>query len=678
MKPVLKRIEALSRRQKGGVLMLVDAALAPAALVLALLTTPPPGLVVPGGTLGDGVALLPALMLSAAALSQATGISRIALSEFEIDAQARTGLAALCLAVALALLSGLFGLAFTPGICAVFAAFYLLGAVAARLAMEQAIVRLHRAVGPRCRVLIYGAGSTGRQLAAALRNHKSIEVVAFVDDNPALHGLRIGGLQVLPPVRLTDLARRRRIRRVLLALPSLSRPNQMRVARRLERAGLEVMSLPSFAQLIGEEPLVDRLAPIKAGRLLGRESHGAAMRGGGSAYRGRSVMISGAGGSIGSELSRQVLACRPRRVVLFELSELALYNVEAELAAAAAGTGTEVVAILGSVCDERQVRDVLARHEVEVVLHAAAYKHVPLVETNPLAGLSNNVLGTRTLARAAVAAGVERFVLVSSDKAVRPTGVMGASKRLAELVVQDLASGAASRTRFATVRFGNVLGSSGSVVPLFQEQVARGGPVTLTDERITRYFMTTEEAVRLVLLAGAMAEGGETYVLQMGEPVRIRDLARSVIEAQGYTVRDEANPEGDIEIVTTGLRPGEKLYEELSLSPVRLRTENPKIFAVREAGLSGAEIAAMLGALETAIGRRDAEAALAVARHFVEGDPLGDPLSRPSPEAAPASKPEPAPPAPVIPIAGLPRREAARPAGSVDPAWAADARAARA
>ena len=477
-------------------------------------------------------------------------------------------------------------------------------------------------------MLIYGAGSTGRQLAAALRSHETIEVVAFVDDNAAMHGLRIAGLPVVPPVRLTELAQRRGIRRVLLALPSLSRPKQMRVARRLERAGLEVMALPSFSQLIGEEPLVERLAPVKAGRLLGRPSHGESMRGGCSGYRGRSVLISGAGGSIGSELSRQVLACRPRKLVLFELSELALYTVEAELAAVAAEVGAEIVPVLGSVTDARRVRHVMAEHGVEVVLHAAAYKHVPLVEANPVAGLANNVLGTRTLARAAVDAGVERFVLVSSDKAVRPTGVMGASKRLAELVVQDLAA-RAPRTRFAAVRFGNVLGSSGSVVPLFQEQVARGGPVTLTHEEITRYFMTIEEAVRLVLLAGSMAEGGETFVLQMGDPVRIRDLARSVIEAQGYTVRDAQNPEGDIEIVTTGLRPGEKLHEELTVSGERLPTRHPKIFAVREDALSPADAAAMLQALGEAVASNDACAAVAIASRFVEGA-LADRMSAPA------------------------------------------------
>ena len=629
MVSTLHRIEALSRRQKSIVALLADALLAPVALGLALLTTPPPGLVVPGGTLADGLLLLPALAALAGWLSHASGIARTPLSDFEFGALVRLGAFAACLAAALGLVARASGLAFTPGICAVFGAFYLLGALGTRLAMQHAIVAMRRARGLRCRVLIYGAGATGRQLAAALRSHESIEVTAFVDDNPALHGLRLGGLTVLPPVRLTEVARERGVRRVLLALPSLSRPKQLRTVRELERAGLEVMALPSFAQLVGEEPLVERLAPVKAGRLLGRESHGAALKGGGDRYRGRSVLISGAGGSIGSELSRQVLACRPRRVVLFELSELALYTVEQELAPMAAEVGAELVPVLGSVCDDRQVRDALGRHEVDVVLHAAAYKHVPLVQSNPLAGLANNVLGTRTLARAAIDMDVRRFVLVSSDKAVRPTGVMGASKRMAELVVQDLAS-TPSRTRFATVRFGNVLGSSGSVVPLFQDQVARGGPVTLTHPEVTRYFMTTEEAVRLVLLAGAMSEGGETFVLHMGEPVRILDLARSVIETQGYTVRDAAHPDGDVEIVTTGLRPGEKLHEELTVTGAGRPTRHPKIFAVREGRIASAEVAAMLGALEAAIARSDAGAAIATTARFVEGGLAPDAAALPA------------------------------------------------
>ena len=275
-------------------------------------------------------------------------------------------------------------------------------------------------------------------------------------------------------------------------------------------------------------------------------------------------MITGAGGSIGSELCRQVLDCRPARLVVFELSELALYNIHSELTGLTDGEcSVEIVPVLGSVTDARLVRKVLADNDVQVILHAAAYKHVPMVELNPLAGLANNVLGTHTLAEEAVRAGIERFILVSSDKAVRPTNVMGASKRLAELVIQDQASRVpfGEGPRFSIVRFGNVLGSSGSVVPLFQEQVRRGGPVTVTHENVARFFMTVQEAVNLVLRAGSMTEGGEIYVLEMGKPVPIVNLARQVIESAGYTVRDAKFPDGDIEIEFTGLRPGEKMID---------------------------------------------------------------------------------------------------------------------
>ena len=326
---------------------------------------------------------------------------------------------------------------------------------------------------------------------------------------------------------------------------------------------------------------MDKLTPIAPQNFLSRAVHNVTLEADCDSYAGRAVLISGAGGSIGSELCRQVLACRPAKLVLYELSELALYSVHQELEQLAEGTGVDVVPVLGSVTDPRQVRKVLTDHAVQVVLHAAAYKHVPLVEANPLAGLANNVFGTQTLAREAAVLGVERFILISSDKAVRPTNVMGASKRLAELVVQDLATRYGD-TIFAMVRFGNVLGSSGSVVPLFQDQISRGGPVTVTDIRVKRYFMTISEAVQLVLKAGSEARGGEVFVLDMGEPVPIMQLARQVIQRAGYTVRDAENPDGDIEIEVIGLRPGEKLEEELTLSQDLIGTRHHKIFCARK------------------------------------------------------------------------------------------------
>ena len=316
-----------------------------------------------------------------------------------------------------------------------------------------------------------------------------------------------------------------------------------------------------------------------------------------------------------------MLECRPTKLVLYELSELALYTADMEFRQLTENRDIEIVPVLGSITDTRQVRKVLVDHGVNIILHAAAYKHVPLVEANPLSGLVNNVFGTQALAEQAAKAGVERFILISSDKAVRPANIMGASKRLAELVIQDLARGrgAKSGTVFSMVRFGNVLGSSGSVVPLFQEQLMRGGPLTVTDPEVARYFMTVQEAAKLVLQAGAIAQGGEVFVLDMGKPVPILQLARQVIESAGYAVRDAENPDGDIEIEFTGLRPGEKMAEELTLSGDLIGTRHPKIFSTVEDGLSEIEIASALRRLREAFVASDEDMARDVVESWVEG-----------------------------------------------------------
>jgi len=361
---------------------------------------------------------------------------------------------------------------------------------------------------------------------------------------------------------------------------------------------------------------------VAAGRFLGRAPLDAELPGGAETYVGQSILISGAGGSIGSELCRQLMSCAPDRLVLLENSELALYTLEQELKVLAERLKIEVVPVLGSVTEGALVRRVMTRHKVTIVLHAAAYKHVPLVEVNPAAGLTNNVLGTQTLAVAAGECGVKRFILISSDKAVRPKNVMGASKRMAEIVVQDLASRsnvAGGGTIYSMVRFGNVMGSSGSVIPLFHDQISRGGPITLTHREVTRYFMTIPEAARLVLVAGSFAAGGEVFVLDMGDPIPIYNLARQMIEAAGYRVRDEATPEGDIEIVLTGLRPGEKLHEELLIGEGQITTPHPKILQAREAHLSEIEVAAALKALRAAVAEGDEAAMRAVIARWVEG-----------------------------------------------------------
>jgi len=517
-------IERRTRFQKGAILVATDALLIPLAGLLALL--------VQMGAAGWEAAraaaeILPLLLVLAAAFSIVLGIPRIKLNTYEAAAMGRTAVLAACAAACAVALGLLAGLALPTGTYLVFGMLFFLLSVASRLAMRALLRLLRQGATPRTRVLIYGAGMTGVQLAAALKDHDQIQPVAFADDSPALQGLQVAGLTVLHPARIAAVAGSRRISRVLLAMPSLPRAKQAQIAAQLQRQGLEVQVLPSFAQLVGEDTLLDKLEPVSP-----------AAR---ATYAGKCILVSGAGGSIGSELCRQILAFGPSRLILFELGELALYTVEMDLRPLAEGSGTDIVPVLGSVTDPRAVRRVMTQHRVDVVLHAAAYKHVPLVEANPVAGLANNVLGTRTLARASAEAGVGRFILISTDKAVRPTNVMGASKRLSELVVQDLASRSRG-TVFAMVRFGNVLGSSGSVIPLFQSQIARGGPVTLTHDDVTRYFMTIEEAVRLVLLAGAFARGGEVFVLDMGAPVAIRDLARQIIVASGYTVRDAANP----------------------------------------------------------------------------------------------------------------------------------------
>lgn len=613
---MLKVIKSLNRTQKRSVMLVLDLALMPLALLFTFAVqvntlTPIEGLA--------GMApVLPYLVAAAAAISWALGIPQIRLNAYEIRAMGKTALFALYLTATSAVLSRVAGLGLPLGLHVVFGLTFFLLSAAARVVLLQLLMALYRREQPRCRVLIYGAGSTGSQLAQAFAAHESIDPVAFVDDNTALHGLTVAGLPVYTPVDIAKLARDHRVNRVLLAIPSASLPKQAQIARGLEKMGLEVQTLPSFSQLIGEEELVDKLTPISPGTFLRRRRLDDRIRIGCEAYARKVVLISGAGGSIGSELSRQVLSCRPKKLVLYELSELALYTVDTELRPLAEDQGIELIAVLGSVTDPRQVRKVLADHKPGVILHAAAYKHVPLVEQNPLAGLANNVFGAQTLAREAAAHGVERFILVSTDKAVRPTNVMGASKRLAELVIQDLAT-RETGTVFAMVRFGNVLGSSGSVVPLFQEQIARGGPVTVTHAEVTRFFMTVQEAVQLVLRAGSLAEGGEVYVLDMGKPVPIMQLARQVIERSGYAVYDDENPDGDIEIVITGLRPGEKLHEELLLGEGAISTRDEKIFVAREDKLSEIEVAAALRALRAAAAAGDEAAARAVISRWVEG-----------------------------------------------------------
>jgi len=616
---MLNLLKSMSRTQKRNVFIVIDCLLIPAALLFAFSLQLPIG-----GALNMMWAYLPVLpylIVSTAALSLWLGISSTTLNDYEASSIGQTALFAGLLAVVSTLLAMAINVPLPFNTQVVFGITYFVFSAISRAILLQIVLAIYRQGTDRCRVLIYGAGTTGMQLVSALRSHEVIEPVAFVDDSQALQGVNVLRLPVYSPVRIAEIVAEKQIDRVLLAMPSQTQPKQMQIARRLQKMGLEVQTLPSFSQLIGEEALVEKLTPINARNFLGRDEVSTGPGQGEAAYFRRVVLVSGAGGSIGSELCRQVLECMPSKIVLYELSELALYQVHQEIQQLAEGSGIQIVPILGSVTDARQVRRVLSEHKIQVVLHAAAYKHVPLVEVNPLAGLANNVLGTQTLVTEATNAGVERFVLISSDKAVRPTNIMGASKRLAELVVQDLAVRVAkpSGLVFSIVRFGNVLGSSGSVVPLFQEQLRRGGPLTVTHQDVSRYFMTVQEAVHLVLRAGSMAKGGEVFVLDMGKPVKIEQLARQVIESAGYTVRDANTPDGDIEIEFTGLRPGEKMTEELTLSGALIGTGHKKIFFAVEEALSEIEVAAVLRALRQALAASDDDAAREVVLRWVDG-----------------------------------------------------------
>lgn len=581
----------MPRRRKRVLLALIDPLAVPVAFVVALAAlysfAPPAALL---------AAQLPAMIVlscCALALSRATGTAGIRLKEFDRDgAILLAGLAA-ALAAASALLARL-GISTMPaGFHLVFGLSFFAAASGIRLVALQVLLHIYRQSAAVTRVLIYGAGRSGMTLAAALRGHPRIVPVAFVDDNATLCQLTLAGLPVVPGARVERAAREFRADRIILAMPSLSAARLTVLSRRLERIGLEVMTLPAFAQLVGDRDILGLLEPARPLALLSRGEHCGGSPAAAAAYRGASVLVSGAGGTIGLELCRQIVGCSPRRLVLLEQGELALYSALRELEVLAEGRGIELVGVLGSVTDPVLVRRAIAGNGVQVVLHAAAYKHVPLVEGNVRAAAVNNVIGTAILAQCARDLGVARFVLVSTDKAVAPANVMGATKRVAELVVQDLAS-RSRKTRFSIVRFGNVLGSSGSVLPLFREQIAQGGPITLTHPDMERYFMTTREAVHLVLRAGSLARGGEVFVLDMGRPVRIADLARRLVEASGLRLRDADTPDGDIEIVVTGLRKGEKLREAEMIGPGAMTTAHPKIFTVPADGLSEIEVAALL------------------------------------------------------------------------------------
>ncbi|MGO6817597.1 polysaccharide biosynthesis protein [Rhizobium leguminosarum] len=475
------------------------------------------------------------------------------------------------------------------------------------------------------KVLIYGAGTAGRQLAGALINSAELNVVGYLDDDARLKGGVMGGLPIYDPSDLPVLAESLGVHNVLLALPSASRQRRNEILEHIRKARVNVRTLPDLTALAQGRIAVSDIRELEIEDLLGREAVAPRQELLDKAMRNKVVMVTGAGGSIGGELCRQILRNEPSSLILIDQNEFALYNIHAELQKLAElykHENTQIVPILCSVRDQDRMEHVMQSWRPQTLYHAAAYKHVPLVEHNAVEGIKNNVMGTLVAARAANKCGVSNFVLISTDKAVRPTNVMGASKRLAEMVLQALAAESAidrMRTNFSMVRFGNVLGSSGSVVPLFRQQIKEGGPVTLTHPDITRYFMTISEASQLVIQAGAMADGGDVFLLDMGEPVRIADLARKMVELSGLAVRDENNPEGDIELSVTGLRPGEKLYEELLIGDNPETTEHPRIMKAREDFLFWSELSKKLSSLNAVLDRNDMVAARAMLAELVSG-----------------------------------------------------------
>jgi FlaA1/EpsC-like NDP-sugar epimerase len=504
-----------------------------------------------------------------------------------------------------------------------------LGIVSSRLFVRYWLGGFGRTnlLGSTPRALIYGAGSAGRQLAGGLLTSSDVKIVGYVDDDDRLHGHNLNGLNIYSPHALSRVVQSKQVTQIFLAIPSVSQRRRNEVINELLPLHVQVRTLPGLADLASGKVTFSDLRELNIEDLLGREPVLPNPLMLAKNITGKLVMVTGAGGSIGSELCRQILKAQPSTLLLVELSEFALYEVHRELEAtvremanqAAEGLASTklntldasppvLIPLLANVRDAHRIAEILRTWRPSTVYHAAAYKHVPLVEHNPAEGVKNNVLGTLVTATQAALHGVTDFVLVSTDKAVRPTNIMGTTKRLAEMVLQAKAASQVlkfgdipSKTRFSMVRFGNVLGSSGSVVPLFRKQIAEGGPITLTDERMTRYFMTIPEAAQLVIQAAAMANGGDVFVLDMGQPVKILDLAKRMVELSGLTVLDKNKPMGDIEIQVTGLRPGEKLYEELLIGDNPLPTSHPRIMKAHEEFLPWDELESKLNILNSAL-----------------------------------------------------------------------------
>ena len=532
------------------------------------------------------------------------GVPKIKLHALETRAIGRIGLVAIVLAVTSILIDALIHDIGPISIGLTFGAVFFVLALGARMLALFLLLGLRERGLSREPIAIYGAGSAGMRIASELNHSHDLRPVVFVDDSPQMQGMIVCGLPVRSPRVLESLVKRDKIKRIILAIPSAPVTRQEALMEDLSKHGCEVDVIPSMADLVRQTGLEAAAKAITPADLIKRQKVNLDNPRVARAYANRVVLITGAGGSIGSELCHQLIECAPRKIVLFEHSEYNLYRTQMELEPLAKASEIELCPRLGSVTDRAKVRQVIEDEKVDFILHAAAYKHVPMLEMNEASAAMNNVIGTRIVAEEAARAEVRRFILVSTDKAVRPVSVMGATKKLAEMAVQDVQANCPT-TKFAMVRFGNVLGSSGSVLPLFQQQIAARGPVTVTHPEMSRYFMTIPEAARLVLLAGAFADGDDVFVLDMGEPIKIIDIARRLIELSGYTVREDGQ-EGDIEIQVIGTRPGEKLHEELFLdTSAILETPHDKIHRVKEERPASRMVNAMIAELTAAIKEAD-------------------------------------------------------------------------
>jgi FlaA1/EpsC-like NDP-sugar epimerase len=538
------------------------------------------------------------------------GLYRAVIRFISSKAAASIGLAVLLSTLSLILLSFYLHVFVPRTVPVVFAAFLMILVGGSRFFVRTVLA--HSSNKLKETVIIYGAGSSGRQLAQSLFQGNEYYPVAFIDDDKRLQKSSVQGITVFNRSEVSNLIQKYSVKRILLAMPRDNKKRIAKVLNRLENLSVEILSIPGSADLVSGEAKIDELHEVSINDLLGRNAvkpNNELLQ---ANIKNKVVMITGAGGSIGSELCRQILAQRPKKIVLMELSEFALYSINGELQKLANKLDFEltIVPLLGSVQHKTRLLTIMRTFNVQTIYHAAAYKHVPVVEHNVIEGVRNNIFGTLFVAEAAIEAQVETFVLISTDKAVRPTNVMGTTKRMAELVLQALAEKTKKtkgKTRFCMVRFGNVLGSSGSVVPLFREQIKAGGPVTVTHPEIIRYFMTIPEASQLVIQAGAMGKGGDVFVLDMGDPVNISDLAAKMIRLTGLTVLDKNNVHGDIAIEYTGLRPGEKLFEELLIGDDVTQTEHRRILSAHEAWLPWPELEKILLKLDEACHEFDHE-----------------------------------------------------------------------